>query len=426
MILLTGGLVFLAVQVFFLICGFCLPQQYGDTFLGELKDKCTRLEETEGKRIVLVGGSGVAFGYDSGLIEKILGDYRAVNFGMYAGLGTRAMLDLSEELIRAGDIVILSPEQDAQTLSDYFNGEFMWQAADGEFGLLKGLKRDSLEQMLGTFPHFALQKLLYVLEGKRPLTDGIYCKSSFNEYGDVETDQCRENIMPLGYDANQPVKFTEDILQEEFVKYMNRYSEKLEKRGAAVWYRFCPVNALAVEQPEAAEEYYAVLQKKLDFPIIGNPQNSVMDAEWFYDTNYHLNSSGKTVNTVQFLRDVKAMLGDSSSLEISLPQKPKADWESGEKTKEIWTADRCAGNTDIEEVFIPESITFMEDYAFDGCTKLKRIVIEQKNPAACLVGQHLLEGTDAKLCVPEDALSCYRLNYSWSVYADRIEAYANR
>lgn len=29
-----------------------------------------------------------------------------------------------------GDIVILS-EQGEQTFSDYFNGEYMWQAADG-------------------------------------------------------------------------------------------------------------------------------------------------------------------------------------------------------------------------------------------------------------------------------------------------------
>lgn len=90
---------------------FALPCQYGDTFLGELKYKAARLRETEGARIVTVGGSAVAFGQVSGLIEAELPAYSAVNFGMYAALGTEVMLDLSLPYIREGDIVILSPEQ---------------------------------------------------------------------------------------------------------------------------------------------------------------------------------------------------------------------------------------------------------------------------------------------------------------------------
>ena len=38
--------VLLVEQIFFLICGFGLPAQYGDTFMGELKSKYERLKET--------------------------------------------------------------------------------------------------------------------------------------------------------------------------------------------------------------------------------------------------------------------------------------------------------------------------------------------------------------------------------------------
>lgn len=81
--------------------GFVLPAQYGDTFLGELKHKVSLLEDTPGPRIVLVGGSGVASGVDSALVERELPGYSVVNFGMYAALGTTVMLDLSQPLIRA-------------------------------------------------------------------------------------------------------------------------------------------------------------------------------------------------------------------------------------------------------------------------------------------------------------------------------------
>lgn len=422
-IFLTVCAVFLTVEIVFLICGFGLPEQFGDTFMGELKYKCAHLEETEGQRIVIVGGSGVAFGYDCRLIEETLKKYKAVNFGMYAGLGSKAVLDLSEVRIRAGDIVILSPEQDAQTLSDYFNGEYMWQAADGDFGLLTDLKRENLEQMLGAFPGFVLQKLRYVMEGKRPNTDDIYCRSSFNEYGDIESDQCTENTMPFGYDSNQTVRFAEDVLQEEFIQYMNDYAERLEKKGAVVWYRFCPVNELAVEESEDVESYYELLKSKLDFPIIGNPNNSVMEAEWFFDTNFHLNSSGKTVNTVCLIRDIKAMLGDDSSVEIALPEKPGRVWGNAKEVEKIWKAGESAGDSEVEKIVVPEEITLIEDYAFVGCTNLKKIIIKQKDPAECMVGQHLLDGTKARIYVPEGAVDDYRLNYSWAAYADRIVGY---
>ena len=114
-------------------CGFGLPAQYDESFLGELGDKCTLLAESESPRIVLVGGSSLAFGVDSTLLEQEFPGYRVVNFGLYAALGTQLMLELSDGQFRAGDIVILSPEQQEQTLSCYFNAESTWQALDGRF-----------------------------------------------------------------------------------------------------------------------------------------------------------------------------------------------------------------------------------------------------------------------------------------------------
>ena len=123
------------------------------------------------------------------------------------------------------------------------------------------------------------------LHGTTPEPEGIYRKDSFNAYGDIDTKLCGQNIMPQGYDRNTPVRFTDDVWQEEFIEYMNTYALQLEKQGAKVWYRFCPVNALAVG-PGDISAYYEALQTKLSFPVIGNPNDSVMDAEWFYDTKF--------------------------------------------------------------------------------------------------------------------------------------------
>lgn len=419
-IVATALAVILAEQVFFLICGFGLPVQFGDTFMGELKSKYERLKETSGKRIVLVGGSGVAFDCDSALMDDFFPSYEIVNFGMYAGLGTKAVMDLSENYIHEGDIVILSPEQSEQTFSDYFNGEYMWQAADGAFGMLRDLKSENFEAMLGNFPRFALEKLNYVMKGQKPQTDSIYQKKSFNTYGDIELDTCRENILPNGYDVNQKVRFTEDVVQPEFMDYMNDWAKRLEKKGAVVWYRYCPVNKLSVEDMDDLAAYDVFLRQKLDFPVIGNPENSLMEAEWFFDTNFHLNQPGKEVNTVQLIRDMKAMLGDDRAVTVELPEKPHRTWGEVSAETRIWTAKDSETYQGEETIVIPENVTQIEDYAFSNCAGLKQIVHEQKDPSKCIVGQHLLDGTGAEILVPQMSVDSYKRNYFWSVYAGRI------
>ena len=419
-IVATALAVILAEQVFFLICGFGLPVQFGDTFMGELKSKYERLKETSGKRIVLVGGSGVAFDCDSALMDDFFPSYEIVNFGMYAGLGTKAVMDLSENYIHEGDIVILSPEQSEQTFSDYFNGEYMWQAADGAFGMLRDLKSENFEAMLGNFPRFALEKLNYVMKGQKPQTDSIYQKKSFNTYGDIELDTCRENILPNGYDVNQKVRFTEDVVQLEFMDYMNDWAKRLEKKGAVVWYRYCPVNKLSVEDMDDLAAYDVFLRQKLDFPVIGNPENSLMEAEWFFDTNFHLNRPGKEVNTVQLIRDMKAMLGDDRAVTVELPEKPHRTRGEVSAETRIWTAKDSETYQGEETIVIPENVTQIEDYAFSNCAGLKQIVLEQKDPSKCIVGQHLLDGTGAEILVPQMSVDSYKRNYFWSVYAGRI------
>ena len=57
------------------ICAAALPAKYDTTYMGELKYKYKRLTSVRGPKIVLIGGSSVAFGTDSALIEKEFPQY---------------------------------------------------------------------------------------------------------------------------------------------------------------------------------------------------------------------------------------------------------------------------------------------------------------------------------------------------------------
>ena len=92
---LLAAVAVLLVPLVLLSFAFALPARYDETYLAALQDKTARLKSTEGKRIVLIGGSGAAFDVRSDLLEAELPEYRVVNLGLYAGLGTTVLLDLA-------------------------------------------------------------------------------------------------------------------------------------------------------------------------------------------------------------------------------------------------------------------------------------------------------------------------------------------
>lgn len=125
------------------------PNQYNNTYLAEFNDKYNLLNNTKEKKIIFVGGSSLPFGLRSDLIEEQIPNYKVVNFGLYATLGTKFMMDMSKSNIDEGDIVILSPELNAQTYSLYFNPTAVLQACDGFAFKYKNLSiGDNLKLML--------------------------------------------------------------------------------------------------------------------------------------------------------------------------------------------------------------------------------------------------------------------------------------
>ncbi len=387
-----------------LIGGLLLPVRYQDTFMGELPYKLSRLENAPGKRIIVIGGSGMAFAVDSALLEQEFPGYTAVNMGMYADLGVRFLLDLTENELREGDIVILSPEQHTQTLSCWFGARSALQGTDGNISMLRYVSREDLGTLIGALPGFTLEKLHFMSIGEHPEGDGIYRRSSFNEYGDIDSEMVSQNIMPEEYDPDLPVVMSDELPTEEFADYLNDYSRKLGKKGASFYYHFCPVNELAVAggalsgsdrlgsaesagsegqtdslslAEQSALAFYTHLDAVLDFPLLGDPREAVMEAGWFYDTNFHLNRTGRTFFTRQLVRDLKAALGDTSLTEIDVPAMPRtlAFSQMSDKEDSVLRRSTYAGNTEITQITVPETQTLIFLFRKNLCQPIALITV---------------------------------------------------
>ncbi len=404
----------------FTLGGLLCPPVFQETFLGAYPEKCARLCHTEGKRLIFVGGSGIAFAIDSALAEEQFPGYQAVNMGLYADLGMKIPLDMVSDHLHAGDIVILAPEQAMDTLSLHVGASSAWQAFDGHWELLLHVRRQDLGTLLAALPGFSRKKWSYFISGDLPRGEGIYRRASFNHYGDIESDLADANHMPSLYDPDLPVLYATSTADEAFLRYLSGFYKKAARKGAEVYYAFCPVNRLALldgdKTGQKPEDFYSYLEEKLPFPLLGNPNQSVLDEAWFFDTNFHLNQAGRTLYTRQLIRDLKAVKGITSPTGIPVPEKP----EPLEWTGTVIRSDLYAGNESITRIQLPLDTIRIENYAFSGCKNLREIDLPGKSPSRIQVGEHLLDGTEAVLAVPEEALSAYRTDYRFSRFEGRI------
>ena len=109
--------------------------QYSETYYAALHKQYDRLCSVNEPKVVVVGGSNVAFGLDSELFEELYGR-PSVAFGLYGSCGVKVMMDWSKANINRGDIVVLAPELSADALSLYFGAESVLKATEGRFDIL--------------------------------------------------------------------------------------------------------------------------------------------------------------------------------------------------------------------------------------------------------------------------------------------------
>lgn len=459
--------------------GAALPDYYQESYYAELSEMHRRLTTVEGPKIVVVGGSNVAFGLDSALLEELLAqkgfDYTVCPFGLYAAVGTSAMLDLSQDALKEGDIVILAFEPSSETMSTYFGATAFWKCAENAPELLLKVSGDKQSALFGNYISYLQERQTIFNTGVLPQVEGVYAKSSFNERCDLIFPR-PGNIMTLGFDTAAPVDLAEVSVGADFAQQVNDYCKKAQSAGAQVWLSFSPVNrsALTGDVPSTVNSFFRMCNDTFVCPIISDPNTYIMDSGWFYDSNFHLNTAGAAVRTHALAEDILAWLGCYEELVYELPEMPAfmgVSYDSAAETA-YFTYEaitdpngetlgyRISGVTEkglaqteltlpaayegkavvgiredalaeavtLEQLRIPESVEELPDGLFRNCTALRQLILEHRNQP-CSVTEHTFDGADqVKVFVPQEAYAMYRDGYGcetnpWAPYLDRLNSF---
>ncbi len=457
-----------------LATGASLPSYYGQSYYAQLPAMVENLESTESPKVVVVGGSNVAFGLDTAQMEALLAqqglDYRVCSFGLYAAVGTAAMLQLSQNAIQPGDIVILAIEPTSETFSTYFGSTALWKCAEDAPWLLGRLNKTQRAAMVGNYLGYLQERLAIRRSGLLPQPEGAYAKASFNDRCDMIYDRAG-NAMALGYDTATPIDLSQVTLEPDFVEEVAAYCHRLQAKGATVYFSFSPMNrgAMVSEAEDVVYDFFLRCQDAFPCPVISNPHDYIWDSGWFYDSNFHLNSPGAQLRTAQLTQDLLNYLGCNEKLDFTPPQMPASiytpeetpgdsqdlilealaggGWlvtgltETGRNKSSLvipasvagspvvaLDSQALAGAGALESLTLPGSLTHIPDGVFRDCPRLKTLTLLHTTTTPT-VGSGLLEGADAlTILVPAASHHLYRDGAGcaanpWEDYLSHIQTY---
>ena len=474
---LVAALLLLAIlPVSLLGAGASLPSFYQDSYYAQLPALYRRLADSQGKRLILVGGSNVAFGVDVDLLEHMLAqygyEYTVCPFGLYGAVGTGAMLELSQGQLREGDIVVLAVEPTDETLSSYFGASAFWKCAEEAPELLTAVSPAHQAALAGNYVAYLQERASIARSGALPKPEGAYARSSFEENGNMSFHR-EGNIMALGWDTGAPVDLAAVSVSPDFAGQVNGYCRTAQERGAEVYLSFSPVNrsALTGDPAEGTAAYFRTCLDAFDCPIISDPGRYILDSGWFYDSNFHLNSAGAVLRTCLLAEDLLAQLGCYEELSFPRPAMPEPVPQEVEETPDSgWflfsSIDEAGsgylvsglteaglsqtsltvpsgfeggpvvglephaldGAAQLEELRLPETVESLPDGAFAGCRSLTRLVLGHTK-RLCRITEHTFDGApQVRVYVPTAAYSLYRDGDGceanlWSALLDRIFQY---
>ncbi|MEM1269146.1 MAG: hypothetical protein AAGI08_03770 [Bacteroidota bacterium] len=266
-------------------------------------DKIQLAAETESPKIMLVGGSNLAFSMNSEWLSE-QAEQPVVNMGVSKAVGMRYMLEEAKPHVNAGDLIVLSPEYEVY-YDIYYGSESLTVMLMHYPHLLTKLSSwGEWETFLSTFLTIMRMKVNgYIRTGVASLEDTVYRRDGFNAHGDLTTH------IDLETDLDERSLFGDESVpfQEDAIRAMNAFAAHAEARGATVVLSFPSLYDAYLERyASRIDAMERRLRSELTFPVISDPADYAFPRTALYDTPYHLLREGRQQRTEQLWADLQA------------------------------------------------------------------------------------------------------------------------
>ena len=257
------------------------------------------------KKIIIVGGSGSYYGFDSAVIDQALGgEYEIVNLGENANVASLTYFDLIEEYICEGDIVLWCPEPGSYTMGSYASklGSRFWEFRKADFGTLQYL---NLSYYSGFFSSFESNCAALAGYGFKKLD--CLTKDSF-KYGDCLADRAHQ---PDRVGSN-PYSFNYTLT--ETAAYSELFTN-IQNKGGKIFFSFAAMAQPLTDSssPSAAAAFEAQITSLPNVTSISAFEDCLYDYTYFSDSAWHLTDEGATLRSERVAADLLKALGKAAN-----------------------------------------------------------------------------------------------------------------
>lgn len=282
---------------------FLLPGNQ-NSYFSALIDKHAILESTASPRVIVIGGSNIAFGLDSVLLTKRI-NKPVINLGLHAGLGLRFILNDLIPFVRAGDIVVISSEYE-NFYNNYLEGDNhtiaslleVYPQASRSFEVPQYLRLTEIftNNLRIKFLRFATSQINQSARGESEPEKFQYSRDGFNQHGDVVSHL---KMPPLPNINSNPYINENDTFNPTSITVINRFTKQAREKGAIVYFIFPATrHSNCIASLPYFNDLDMLLREKIDVPILSHPNESCFADELFFNTKYHLNAEGRQLFTL--------------------------------------------------------------------------------------------------------------------------------
>jgi len=292
-------------------------------YLASIFDKLQAVRETPAPRVILVGGSGVAFGFNSDVMTEVL-EKPVINFAIHAALPFEWYLNHLEPFLHEGDTVVFIPEYIRAGLNEHgaMNGESVRMALLRP-GFLKqmppriwneinlpatyhGLEVDGVLRLGCLLVQSAAKDWCAAARRTfpQPVASGHdYDRRAFNQRGDHAAHWTRSNqsdFAPTTVDV-------EGVCSN--IEMLNRTGGDWRKKGIHTFFSFAWI-ADSIYQAHA--DSFSQIEKRfkhdLQIPILEPSYIVQLTRDKNYDTPYHLTGPAVEQRSRDLAHEIKTRL----------------------------------------------------------------------------------------------------------------------
>lgn len=267
-------------------------------------DKEKRLEELANQpRLVIIGGSNVRFGFDSGVLKDTL-HREPVNMGIHIGLGLNYMFEEVSDYLQKGDVLLVSAEYNHFLKEDTYYGD------EGltDMYLIKHEWGKALYNMVDTHNFLSMYRLIRkrvkrIGMNVKDIPEKMEVRTKYNEYGDYTGHY---NLPSCGHWDNNPFPIV--LPDKKVLEDIRKKVSSLSERGVKVLFLPPPYCRSSYQNDSLVISRISDSLRSIGLPFYLESSECVYPDSVFYDSRYHLNRKGVEMHSKKIAGELKRTL----------------------------------------------------------------------------------------------------------------------